>query len=248
MKSFSTIIVIGFTLIAQQTNAKDTTTHGLRTQHNKRLNIKHKQTNDDIDIIAKEDVAFFTRTLQGSLPPTPTPGPVANPDFASLSAGGFIFVSVLDNDIPAPGETLRLDSILPPDQGGPDNGNCAVVGNSVEYIPRPGFTGTDSCVYFACATTSSCVTAPVTFTVTPVPITAPVRSAGLDGEVDEVQQAYGSIVPNRSNGPRSSGKSGKGSGKSGKASSGKSSKGSKSSKSSSKSSKGSSGSGGYSRR
>ena len=73
----------------------------------------------------------------------------------------------------------------------------------------------------------------------PVPI---VKSAGFDGEVDEVQQAYGNIVPNRSNGSRSSGKSGKGSGKSGKASSGKSSKGS------SKSSKGSSGSGGYSRR
>ena len=66
MKSFSSIIVIiGFMLVAQQTNAKDTT-HGLRT-HNRRLN-KHKQknNNNDVDIIAKEDVGFFTRTLQSS--------------------------------------------------------------------------------------------------------------------------------------------------------------------------------------
>jgi len=61
-------------LIAQQTIAKDTTTRGLRTQHNKRLNTKHKQTNNDIDIIAKEDVAFFTQISRGlSLPPTPRP-------------------------------------------------------------------------------------------------------------------------------------------------------------------------------
>ena len=65
MKSFSTIIVIiGAMLVAQQTNAKDTT-HGLRT-HNRRLN-KHKQknNNNDVDIIAKEDVAFFTQISRG---------------------------------------------------------------------------------------------------------------------------------------------------------------------------------------
>jgi hypothetical protein len=51
-------------LVAQQTNAKDTT-HGLRT-HNRRLN-KHKQknNNNDVDIIAKEDVAFFTQISRG---------------------------------------------------------------------------------------------------------------------------------------------------------------------------------------
>jgi len=57
-------------LLAQQTIAKDTTTRGLRTQHNKRLNTKHKQTNNDIDIIAKEDVAFFTQISRGLSMPT----------------------------------------------------------------------------------------------------------------------------------------------------------------------------------
>ena len=60
-------------LVAQQTNAKDTT-RGLRTQHNKRVNNhKQKNNNNDVDIIAKEDVAFFTRALQNSMPPTPRP-------------------------------------------------------------------------------------------------------------------------------------------------------------------------------
>ena len=170
-------------LVAQQTNAKDTT-RGLRTQHNKRFN-KHKQENNDIDI--EEDVAFFTRTLQGSLPPTPSPGPVANPDFASVPAGGSVFVPVLDNDTPAPGETLTLQSILPPDQGrGPENGNCAVSGNFVEYSPIAGFTGTDSCVYFACAQ-SSCVTATVTFEVVPTPSPTPEPSIPVTtGNTDTV--------------------------------------------------------------
>ena len=70
-------------LVAQHTNAKDTT-RGLRTQHNKRFN-KHKQknNNNDVDIIAKEDVAFFTqisRSLSIPMPrPTPFPTPRPNP-------------------------------------------------------------------------------------------------------------------------------------------------------------------------
>jgi len=143
-------------LVAKQTNAKDT--RGLRTQHNKRFN-KHKQKNNNnniVDIIAKEDVAFFTQISRGLSMPT-----------------GIVTKSELDGEV---------------DEVQKAYGNI---------VPQ--------------------------------------------GYGNIVQNGYANIVPNRGS-SRSSGKSGKGSGKSGKASSGKSSKGS------SKSGKGSSGSGGYSRR
>jgi len=273
-------------LLAQRTIAKDTTTRGLRTQHNKHLNTKHKQTNNDIEedvafftqtlqggnnnastrkarkakIIhtsnnmngkqgddITEDVAFWTRALQSSMPPTPrpptprpptpnppptrpptpiTPAPVPVP----VSTPNPTELSVTPAPVPTPtfncpsAEFVGCTAPDPQDfeDECPTIGQPCIGGNPGEFCCR------DACPRNYC-------------TAKQAPAMVATKSE-LNGEVDEVQQTYGNIVPNRSRGSRSSGKSGKGSGKSGKASSGKSSKGS------SKSSKGSSGSGGYSRR
>ncbi|KAL7553573.1 hypothetical protein ACHAWF_016865 [Thalassiosira exigua] len=96
--------------------------------------------------------------------PTPSNVPVANDDFVSMPADDLAFISVLENDIPAPGQELGVKQITVP----ASNGDCGISLEITEvtYAPNPGFTGTDSCVYEACDSTPLCDTATVTITVT----------------------------------------------------------------------------------
>jgi len=138
-------------LLAQQTIAKDTTTtRGLRTQHNKHLNTKHKQKNNDIDIIAKEDVAFFTQISRGlsipmpppSRPPTPRP-PTPRPPTPSTPAPVPVPVPNPTNPpvtptpppVPAPVPVARPDTAFV--SAGGDLAFVAVLGNDT---PAPGET------------------------------------------------------------------------------------------------------------
>lgn len=88
---------------------------------------------------------------------------MANPDSASISSGGDAFITVLDNDVPAAGESLVVQSITTQAA----NGFCSVSLDLVEvvYTSNPGFRGTDTCVYEACDTQTVCDDATVTVTV-----------------------------------------------------------------------------------
>lgn len=88
---------------------------------------------------------------------------MANPDSASVSSGGDAFITVLNNDVPATGESLVVQSITTQ----ATNGFCSVSLDLVEvvYTPDDGFTGTDTCVYEACDTQTVCDDATVTVTV-----------------------------------------------------------------------------------
>ena len=90
--------------------------------------------------------------------------PIASPDSASVSTGDEVFVSVLDNDTPTTGKTLEVESIT----SQASNGNCSISPDSREviYIPNPGFTGFDSCVYEICDSVPACDTAILTVVVT----------------------------------------------------------------------------------
>ena len=85
---------------------------------------------------------------------------------------------VLDNDTPAPGETLTLRSIIV----APENGDCFINQPQITYVPNRGFNGIDSCVYGVCDKQFQCDTATITFTVgsvtppTPTPPTPPTPS------------------------------------------------------------------------
>jgi len=77
---------------------------------------------------------------------------------------GIGFFSVLDNDTPAPGQTLTVKSIIEEDS----TAGCAVDIDLllVLFLPDPGFTGTAICVYEACDSTQACDEATLTVTVT----------------------------------------------------------------------------------
>jgi len=96
--------------------------------------------------------------------PTRSPSPpVASPDSASVLIGDDVLVSVLDNDTPTAGKTLKVNSILTQ----ASNGSCSVSIDlqKVVYIPNPGFTGFDTCVYEACDSIPACDTATLTVIV-----------------------------------------------------------------------------------
>jgi len=101
-------------------------------------------------------------------PPAPAPSPpsnvpVASPDTASAKSGMDAFVAVLDNDVPATGETLLVQSI----ERQAENGFCSVGLDlsEVVYTPDQGFAGTDSCVYEACDGEKVCDDATLTVTI-----------------------------------------------------------------------------------
>jgi len=77
---------------------------------------------------------------------------------------GIAFFSVLDNDTPAPGESLFVQSVV---DG--SNGFCTIGLDllQVTFIPNLGFDGTDSCVYEACDSVGACDTATLTVVVEP---------------------------------------------------------------------------------
>ncbi|KAL7535808.1 hypothetical protein ACHAXR_010206 [Thalassiosira sp. AJA248-18] len=110
--------------------------------------------------------------------PTPTLGstffqgrPVARDDTIAIDDGiDDINVLVLDNDTPATGQTLRVQAIMVDGK----NGQCYVGIDLVSlfYVPNPGFTGTDSCVYKTCDSVPRCDSATMTVeVVTSFPIT-----------------------------------------------------------------------------
>jgi len=86
--------------------------------------------------------------------------PTANPDSASVSSGGYVFIAVLGNDVPA--GQLYVSSITRQ----ATNGFCSVSLDLVDvlYSPYSGFIGTDTCVYEACDTQGLCDHATVTVT------------------------------------------------------------------------------------
>ncbi|EJK50166.1 hypothetical protein THAOC_30892 [Thalassiosira oceanica] len=86
--------------------------------------------------------------------------PTANPDSASVSSGGYVFIAVLGNDVPA--GQLYVSSITRQ----ATNGYCSVSLDLVDvvYSPYSGFIGTDTCVYEACDTQGLCDDATVTVT------------------------------------------------------------------------------------
>jgi len=97
--------------------------------------------------------------------PAPSNSPVARDDAVIIGSGDLAFISVLDNDTPAAGQTLQVVSIVTQ----ATNGDCSISLDILEvvYLPNDGFTGTDSCVYEACDRSSppACDTATVTITV-----------------------------------------------------------------------------------
>jgi len=100
--------------------------------------------------------------------PSPTPpasGPVARDDDGVMNADdGIAFFSVLNNDTPAPGESLFVQSV----ENGV-NGLCTIGLDllQVTFIPDVGFDGTDTCVYVACDSVGECDTATLTVVVEP---------------------------------------------------------------------------------
>ena len=100
-----------------------------------------------------------------SMPADDSSSPVASPDSANLSTSedDEVSVLVLDNDTPAAGKTLEVNRIVTQAL----NGSCSVSSDLQEviYIPNPGFTGFDTCVYEACDNVPSCGTATLTVIV-----------------------------------------------------------------------------------
>ena len=90
---------------------------------------------------------------------------MANNDFSSMNADeGNTFISVLDNDVPAAGEDLGVQSIVT----NGSNGDCTISLDltQVVYTPNVGFVGDDSCVYEACDRVPECATATLRVEVT----------------------------------------------------------------------------------
>ena len=89
--------------------------------------------------------------------------PVARPDRVNLSGFDELFVSVLNNDTPAVGQTLILTSIT----SQASTGICSISLDllKVVYIPDDTTLTTDTCEYEACDGVSNCDTATLTFVV-----------------------------------------------------------------------------------
>lgn len=88
--------------------------------------------------------------------PASDSSPVASPDSTNVSAGDDVLVSVLDNDTPTAGKTLKVNSITTQ----ASNGSCSIsLDLQVVYEPNPGFIGFDTCVYEACDSIPACDTA-----------------------------------------------------------------------------------------
>lgn len=97
--------------------------------------------------------------------PVPVGGPVIRDDAVTITADDFAFIDVLENDTPAPGQTLAVQSIV----SDAANGGCTIGVDlvSVAYIPNAGFVGTDTCVYEACDLIPECGTATISIEVEP---------------------------------------------------------------------------------
>ena len=107
----------------------------------------------------------YSPTITANPTPTHRDRPVVRDDKVSMSADdGFVFVSVLENDTPAPGQDLKVQSIM----SYASNGGCSPSLDLLEvvYLPNVGFVGTDSCVYEACDLVPKCDTATLTIEVT----------------------------------------------------------------------------------
>lgn len=95
----------------------------------------------------------------------PAEGPVARDDDGVMNADdGIAFFSVLENDTPAPGETLFVQSV-----GDGTDGLCTIGLDllQVTFIPDVGFDGTDTCDYVACDALNACDSATLTVVVEP---------------------------------------------------------------------------------
>ena len=90
---------------------------------------------------------------------------------------GNTFISVLDNDVHAPGEDLVVQSIVTD----ASNGECTISLSLIEvvYAPNVGFVGMDSCVYEACDSTLKCDTAMLSIEVTDSTPTNPLTPTTL---------------------------------------------------------------------
>ncbi len=112
--------------------------------------------------------------------PTPTPAPanrppVANADAFTVTAGSTGNVlSVLANDTDPDRDTLALSALT-----APTNGTAAIVGATVVYAPRTGFSGVDTFSYTVIDGKGSNATGAVTVTVSPTaaPTPAPTPTA-----------------------------------------------------------------------
>ena len=90
--------------------------------------------------------------------------PVANPDTATVVAGGSVLVNVLANDT---GTGLTLTSVSQP-----ANGTAAIQNGQILYTPAAGFVGTDALSYGLTDTAGETASAALTLTVTlPAPAT-----------------------------------------------------------------------------
>ena len=103
--------------------------------------------------------------------------PTASDDTAATTEGISVVIDVQNND-----SDLDDDSLTTTIISGPNNGTADTLnGDSIQYIPNPGFTGTDTIIYVVCdnGTPPLCDTAIVIITIT--------SSVGLDDIADKGQ-------------------------------------------------------------
>jgi len=126
-------------------------------------NISNKPTSFPTGSSPPQESSVLTITSPPSVTTNISSPPVASPDISNLSTSDEVFVSVLDNDTPAAGQTLSINSITTQ----ASNGICSIGLDldEVIYEPNPGFTGFDSCVYEACDSALACDTATLTVIV-----------------------------------------------------------------------------------
>lgn len=99
--------------------------------------------------------------------PAPNYPPLAANDFALTEVNTPISIAVLTNDSDPEGDDFVIVWLSPP-----ANGIANITADSVQYVPVPGFVGTDYFAYIICdnGTPSLCDTAYVTVSVTGEPI------------------------------------------------------------------------------
>jgi hypothetical protein len=99
--------------------------------------------------------------------------PVANPDTASVTAGGTVTITPTANDHDPDGDTLTVVSV-----SGATKGVAAVVGDSVVYSAGKSAAGTDSLTYVVSDGTTT-----VTGTIVTVMVPARIPATGGDTTV-----------------------------------------------------------------
>src|SRR5262249_44694477 len=93
--------------------------------------------------------------------------PIAQDDHVSTAESTIVILTPLDNDSDPDGDGLVIDQL-----GSPSHGQNGRLGNTVGYLPDPGFTGTDSFTYEISDGRGGLSTATIFITVggTPVPV------------------------------------------------------------------------------